>query len=247
MLSNAEAEFISGCFGGISIMNKVTAIAAVLGAACLAGCANDGSLLSAGGLTTASVSEPVAEAKQPKVDAQCVALLAQIDALRKEGTSERIEKVSTGKSSTAQVKRASLAKMVELDKANAEYQARCSTLTPAQQAAAAASSQAAAAPAAGAAVSTPAAPAAAAAATSTQPVAAAKKAAAKTTKAAAKKTVVAKAAAAATPVAAKPAAAATSEAAKQAAASKADAAAEKIKAQATAAAAASAQKAAGAQ
>ena len=108
---------------------------AIAAAALMGGCANDGNIM--GGLTTASVTpETQAVAKaEPKVDPQCAALVTKIDALRKEGTPERIEKVSTGKGATAQVKRQSLAKMTELDKANAEYQARCSKLTPAQQAA----------------------------------------------------------------------------------------------------------------
>ena len=110
---------------------------AIAAAALMGGCANDGNIM--GGLTTASVTpgpEAAMVAKaEPKVDPQCAALVTKIDALRKEGTPERLEKVSTGKGTTAQVKRQSLAKMTELDKANAEYQARCSKLTPAQQAA----------------------------------------------------------------------------------------------------------------
>mgnify|MGYP000954091408 FL=1 len=116
----------------------MAAASALLAGALVAGCANDGNLL-ANSLTTSSLTE-TAEAKATpaqKVDPQCVALMSKIDALRKEGTPERIEKVSAGKGSTAQVKRASLAKMTELDKANAEFQARCSTLSTPQQAAAA--------------------------------------------------------------------------------------------------------------
>ncbi|MCB1506017.1 MAG: hypothetical protein KDJ47_13650 [Hyphomicrobiaceae bacterium] len=109
----------------------------------LGGCANDGSGL---GLTTSSLAPETKAEAAAKVDPQCVALMSKIDALRKEGTPERIEKVATGgKGSTASVKRVSLAKMTELDKANAEFQQRCSTLTPAQQAAAAPSQEAAAA------------------------------------------------------------------------------------------------------
>jgi hypothetical protein len=64
------------------------------------------------------------------VDPACIALTARIDALRKEGVTERLEKAAVGKSTTVQVKRASLAQIAELDKANAEFQARCSTLSP---------------------------------------------------------------------------------------------------------------------
>lgn len=99
------------------------------------GCANDANLFG-DSLTTASIS-PAAESKKPQVDPQCVALMSKIDALRKEGTPERIEKVAAGKSKTAVVKRDALQRISELDRANAEFQMRCSTLTPAQQAAAA--------------------------------------------------------------------------------------------------------------
>lgn len=109
---------------------------ALLAATGLAGgCANDGGVLG-DSLTTSSVS--TAE-KAPKVDPQCVALMSKIDALRKEGTPERIEKVSTGKGRTVSVKRESLQRITELDKTNAEFQSRCSTLTSGQRAAAATS------------------------------------------------------------------------------------------------------------
>ena len=94
--------------------------AAALGACAMAGCA-DGST---GLLTTASLGNAqVAAAKQ--ADPACVALTARIDALRKDGVVERVEKASTGKSKTVSVKRESLAKVAELDKANAEFQAKC--------------------------------------------------------------------------------------------------------------------------
>jgi uncharacterized protein YccT (UPF0319 family) len=64
------------------------------------------------------------------VDPACASLSARIDALRKEGAAERIEKASVGKTANVSVKRASLAQVAELDKANAEFQARCSTLGP---------------------------------------------------------------------------------------------------------------------
>lgn len=115
----------------------LTGAAAVIAAGMLGGCASDGGALT-NGLTTSSVtSEGPSVKAQAKVDPQCVALMSKIDGLRKEGTPERIEKVSTGKGASVKVKRASLARMTELDKANAEFQQRCSTLTPAEQAASA--------------------------------------------------------------------------------------------------------------
>lgn len=118
----------------------IAAPLALLVAGFSAGCANDGGLL-ASSLTTASVPDaPKAQvAAAPKVDPQCFVLMTKIDQLRKEGAPARLEKVATGKGATASVKRETLAKMTELDKANAEFQARCSNLAqPAPAAAAAA-------------------------------------------------------------------------------------------------------------
>lgn len=102
----------------------------------LAGCSSDTALFG-NSLTTQSIGmastdggaatpTPVAN----KIDPQCYSLAQRIDVLRKEGVSERIEKASVGKSATVAVKRASLAQAAELDKANAEFQARCSTFGP---------------------------------------------------------------------------------------------------------------------
>lgn len=138
----------------------------------LGACAGDGGSLF-GANETASVTPP-----PPKVDPACVALTSRIDALRKEGVTDRMEKAAAGKGATVNVKRASLAKAAELDKANAEFQAKCSTITPRPQTA-----QAVPAAAAAAATPAPAKPAAKAAA-NVAPVAAAAKAAAPAAKAA---------------------------------------------------------------
>jgi hypothetical protein len=115
----------------VSKLIGVALIAGLMGA-----CANDGSMIGSS-LTTSSVdpSQP-AKTSAAKVDPACNLLSARIDALRKEGVVERAEKVSSGTSSTVSVKRASLAKLAELDKANAEFQSKCSTvpLPPATQA-----------------------------------------------------------------------------------------------------------------
>jgi hypothetical protein len=88
----------------------------------LAGCAGD----STGGLfSTASVA-PAQVAEAPKTDPACASLISQIDALRKEGTVERLEKVASGNGKTVPVQRAALAKQSELNKANADYIAKCS-------------------------------------------------------------------------------------------------------------------------
>ena len=93
----------------------------------LAGCANDGTL-GTSNLTTSAVA-PVASAA-PKVDPACVALAAQIDQLRQEGTIDRLQQASQGKSANVQVKRASLAKQADLNRVNAEFQVKCATIAP---------------------------------------------------------------------------------------------------------------------
>lgn len=111
---------------------RILAGAALLAASsAMGGCASDGDFLGSS-LTTASIEPTV---KSDRVDPQCVALMSKIDALRKEGTPGRIEKISSGKTSTTVVKREALQRMTELDKTNAEFQSRCSTLASGQQAA----------------------------------------------------------------------------------------------------------------
>jgi hypothetical protein len=108
-------------------LKSVIAASAVVLSVSLAGCASDGSLA----LSTGSIGES-ANAAESKIDPVCVTLMARIDQLRKEGTPERLAKIATGKTKTANVKREALARMTELDKANAEFQQKCSTLaTPA--------------------------------------------------------------------------------------------------------------------
>ncbi len=105
-----------------NFMASAMAIAAVL----TGGCAADGSLIGTN-LTTSSTTPAKPVAKAPKIDPACIQLTARIDAIRKDGIVDRVEKVSTGKSKTVSVYRSSLAKMAELDRANAEFQAKCSS------------------------------------------------------------------------------------------------------------------------
>jgi hypothetical protein len=98
----------------------------------LCGCSGDSGWFGSS-LTTQSVNPPPPQVQQvqaPKVDPSCAPLAARIEALRREGVTDRIEKASVGKTANVSVKRASLAQVAELDKANAEFQARCSTLGP---------------------------------------------------------------------------------------------------------------------
>jgi len=94
-----------------------------MGASLLAGCADNATLLNPSQLTTSSVEKPVA----PPVDPACVSLTAQIDALRKEGIADRIEKAAAKK---YKMKPTDLVAADQLNKANADFQAKCATMTP---------------------------------------------------------------------------------------------------------------------
>ena len=110
----------------------------------LGGCAADGSSL----LTTGALADgetKVAD-KAERINPECMTLMGKIQELRQEGTPERVEKISAGKGSTVSIKRAALAKITELDKANAEFQMKCSKLSPSQVTVAAAQAPAAAVP-----------------------------------------------------------------------------------------------------
>jgi len=97
-----------------------TSLALILG-----GCANDGSSTFGstmfGATTTASIPE------KPRTDPACFALTSQIDALKKEGIAEKVEKAAAKKYKMTQ---ADLGKADQLTKANAEFQLRCSTVAP---------------------------------------------------------------------------------------------------------------------
>jgi hypothetical protein len=96
-----------------------------------AGCANDGS----GGLLTTQGIAPAKAETAAKVDPACASLASQIDTLRKDAAVESLEKASAGKSSNVSVKRASLAKQAELNKANADFQTKCGPVLPKPQSA----------------------------------------------------------------------------------------------------------------
>ena len=86
----------------------------------LSACAGD-SFVGGEGTTTSALPA------KPKADAACAPLAAKIEELRKDGVAERVEKAAAGKGATVSVKRDSLVKLAELNKANAEFQAKCST------------------------------------------------------------------------------------------------------------------------
>jgi outer membrane murein-binding lipoprotein Lpp len=102
----------------------MTFLPLALTAGVLAGCSSMGDGL----MTTASIPE------QPRVDPACVTLTAQIDSLRKDGIADKIEKAAAKKYKMTPL---DLAKADQLNKANADFQSRCSTLAPRSQQAAA--------------------------------------------------------------------------------------------------------------
>jgi hypothetical protein len=97
---------------------KALALAGVTVA--LAGCAGDGSdnIFTTGALGTSA---------EAKLDPMCVTLASRIEALRKEGVAEKIEKAAAKKYKMTQ---SDLNKADQLTKANADFQLRCSTIMP---------------------------------------------------------------------------------------------------------------------
>ena len=98
----------------------------LLASTVLAGCAGDGS---DGGLfTTGALGEQKSAAVEPvKVDPACIALTSRIEGLRRDGIADKIEKAAAKKYKMTQ---ADINKADQLTKANAEFQARCSQLSP---------------------------------------------------------------------------------------------------------------------
>ena len=93
----------------------------LIGSIALAGCA--GSDPFGGGanqVTTSSVT------LQPqKIDPACPSLAAQIDSLRREGVADKIEKAAAKK---YKMTPADISKADQLNKVNADFQSKCSTL-----------------------------------------------------------------------------------------------------------------------
>ncbi len=113
---------------GVKLMSSFIRASSALAFAAfvLAGCAADGSNpFTTGALGTNDPQQTAAAT--PKVDPQCVALISRIETLRKEGITEKIEKAAAKK---YKMTAADAAKADQLNKANVEFQARCSTITP---------------------------------------------------------------------------------------------------------------------
>ena len=96
-------------------------------AAAAGGCSNDGG---PGLFATGALGDTKVAAAKPALDPACVALSAQINKLNQDGTVGRLEKAADGKTPDVTVKRASLATQAQLNKANADFIAKCSPNVP---------------------------------------------------------------------------------------------------------------------
>lgn len=106
------------------MMRAMTVTISIGVALTLAACANNDSFLGLGESPQPTAALPA----KPAVDPVCASLAQRIDALRKDGVVDRVEAAAKGKGSTVSVKRSSLGQIAELEKANADFQAKCSTL-----------------------------------------------------------------------------------------------------------------------
>lgn len=107
----------------MAITKRASSQALVLAGLMLAGCAMEGSdgLFTTGSLTGST------QASAEKADPACITLASRIETLRKEGIQDKIEKAAAKRYKMTQ---SDLGKADQLNKANAEFQARCSTVTP---------------------------------------------------------------------------------------------------------------------
>jgi hypothetical protein len=102
------------------------AIAIVLLSVAAAGCAQNGTLLT-GDLDTASIDQQAAAQPTAKANPLCLTLASQIEALNKDGIPEKVAKAAAKK---YRLKNSDLTKADELNKANAEFQTKCSDYPP---------------------------------------------------------------------------------------------------------------------
>ena len=94
----------------------------------LAGCANDGSLSSA--FNTGSIDpqkQAANEQAEKSKQALCNTLVSQIEALNSEGVNDKVAKAAAKK---YKLKATDLTKADELNKANVEFQSKCSSYPP---------------------------------------------------------------------------------------------------------------------
>src|SRR5262245_17518266 len=107
----------------MAIIKRASCQALVLGGLMLAGCAMEGS---EGLFTTGSLTGGATQVAD-KGDPACVTLASRIETLRKDGIQDKIEKAATKRYKMTQ---SDLGKADQLNKANAEFQAKCSNVTP---------------------------------------------------------------------------------------------------------------------
>ena len=110
----------------MAILNRAATLAFVAAGLVLAGCSGEGT----DGIFTGSLANNTqnAAAPEPRIDPVCVSLVSRIDTLRREGVGDKIEKAAAKR---YKMTSADLGKVDQLTKANAEFQLRCSTITPA--------------------------------------------------------------------------------------------------------------------
>ncbi len=89
-------------------------------AAALAGCSADGTLNT--DIMTSSVNGQQPQQQVAKVDPACAPLVTHIEDLRRDGIAEKIEKAANKK---YKMTNADLVKADQLNKANGEFQSRC--------------------------------------------------------------------------------------------------------------------------
>lgn len=104
---------------------RSNAIYATALACMLAGCAQDGSLST--GLNTGSVKPQAATQTAKSTEALCLTLASQIEALNTEGVPDKVAKAAAKK---YKLKATDLTKADELNKANTEFQSKCSSYPP---------------------------------------------------------------------------------------------------------------------
>jgi hypothetical protein len=106
----------------MALMIRASA-ALMLAGVMLAGCSGDNGV----GFTTGALGSQTAAAPETKVDPVCVTLASRIEALRKEGIADKIEKAAAKK---YKMTHGDLMKADQLTKASAEFQGHCSTMGP---------------------------------------------------------------------------------------------------------------------
>jgi hypothetical protein len=107
----------------MSLMLRAATQVLILAGLALTGCANGTDNF----FTTGALGSSSAASSEPKIDPACVTLASRIEALRREGLAEKIEKAAAKK---YKLKQAELVKVDQLTKSNAEFQLRCSTVMP---------------------------------------------------------------------------------------------------------------------